>query len=174
MGMAANRDRAATGEARSDGRAFEKDCARTLAGQGWAVQFTAVSGDQGVDLIGRKGGVKVAFQCKDYAGQVGNSAVQQVLAGKQFIAADRAAVVAPQGYTTSARQLAARVGVLLLSPRDLLRADRLFGIRSTGNLKLLYKLDRQIKWQQFSADPLGFLRIAWRKASKRPNDMGAD
>lgn len=97
-----------------DGLALEHLCADRLRELGWEVQTTPVSGDQGVDLVARKGGYIAAVQCKNTAQPVGNGAVQEVFAGKTYYEAHVAAVVAPGGFTPGARQLADRVGVLLL------------------------------------------------------------
>jgi restriction system protein len=67
-----------------------------------------------VDLIAEQAGRKVVLQCKLYSAPVGNSAVQQVFAGKAFEDAYVAVVVSNSTYTRSAHDLAAKNGVLLL------------------------------------------------------------
>ena len=63
-----------------------------------------------------------------YAKAVGNRAVQEAFAAKSFVGAQFAAVVTNASYTTSARQLAASTGVLLLHFTDLARPSRHFGL----------------------------------------------
>ena len=105
------------------GHQFEHHCAEILRAQGWDAQVTQASGDQGVDVIARRGRTVLALQCKLWASPVGNAAVQEVLAGKHFIGANAAAVVSTAGYTEAARQLAARANVALLRLADLERID---------------------------------------------------
>jgi restriction system protein len=93
---------------------FEKFVAQNLEDGGWFVTFTSKTGDQGVDLIAERDGVRVAVQCKRSAKPVGNKAVQEVLAGKEFSEASEACVISNQTYTKAARQLAASTGVKLL------------------------------------------------------------
>lgn len=106
--------------------ALEQHCAALLNEGGWKAKTTVATGDQGVDVIARKGAVTLVLQCKLYSKPVGNKAVQEIIAGRHFAGATHAAVVSNQTYTPSARALAARTGVLLLEPADLKRADRLF------------------------------------------------
>lgn len=99
---------------------YEELCGETLKSAGWEVQFTKTTGDQGVDLLAKKDGVTAAIQCKRFAKQVGNKAVQEVIAGKSFYNADKAVVVAPNGFTPSAQDLAAASDVVL-TDHNLLR-----------------------------------------------------
>lgn len=102
----------------NNGLAFERQIGAILAGLGYSVTFTPASGDQGVDLIAERGGVRLAIQCKDYRAPAGNDAVQQAYAGAAFYNAARAVVVAPNGFTTAAKQLAASLGVECLHPSE--------------------------------------------------------
>ena len=51
---------------------------------GFSVRTTKASGDQGVDLIVKGRGRRIAVQTKGYEGSVGNKAVQEVYAGMKF------------------------------------------------------------------------------------------
>jgi len=102
----------------SDGLTYERRVGALLTNAGFDVRFTPASGDQGVDLLAERGGERVAIQCKHYAAAAGNDAVQQVYAGARFYGAQRAAVVAPNGYTVAARQLAESLGVVCLHHDD--------------------------------------------------------
>ena len=104
---------------------FESTCAEKLESCGWKAQLTKASGDQGVDIIATKARKKVAAQCKLYSKPVGNKAVQEALAGKEFIGADFACVITNSSFTRSARELAATANVLLLHPDDLDNLDSL-------------------------------------------------
>lgn len=106
--------------------AYERYCAEVLRYAGWQAHTTSTTGDQGIDVLANKQGVRVVIQCKLYSNPVGNSAVQQALAGRAFVNAHLAVVVSNAAYTRSARVLAQRTGVHLLHHRDLAHADRLF------------------------------------------------
>lgn len=99
--------------------AFEHHCAELLRNDGWDARVTQASGDQGIDVIATRGNVKAVFQCKKYAQPVGNGAVQEIVAGKQFEQADIAAVVSNATFTPSAKQLAGTTGVHLLHYSEL-------------------------------------------------------
>ena len=86
---------------------------------GWHVECTPKTGDQGVDLIASSGSIRLCVQCKRYSKAVGNSAVQQVVAGKIHYKGTLGAVVTNAGFTSSAQELAKSTGVLLLSTEEL-------------------------------------------------------
>lgn len=90
-----------------------------LKDQGWDVSVTPASGDQGADVIAKRGPEIVVIQCKFYAGAVGNKAVQEVAAARVHYGATQAAVVSKSGFTASARQLAATNDVALLHHDEL-------------------------------------------------------
>lgn len=79
------------------------------------VSRTPKTGDQGADLIVVKNGIKTAVQCKYYSKSVGNKAVQEVIAGKNFYQCDKAMVVSNAVFTKSARQLAYNSDVDLMN-----------------------------------------------------------
>ena len=99
--------------------AFEKRCAEILRMAGWSAATTKASGDQGIDVLARRDGQTLVLQCKLYSSTVGNKAVQQVIAGRAFVAARHAAVVSNAKFSPSARELATRTGVLLLHCSEL-------------------------------------------------------
>ena len=103
----------------TDPYVYELSCAKELEFSGRTAKALPIGADQGIDVRASKNGINVVLQCKLYSSAVGNKAVQEILAGQQFEKADIAAVVAPKGYTKSARELASSTGVLLLSHSDL-------------------------------------------------------
>lgn len=107
------------------GQDYELFCKAELLNSDWIVQTTPHTGDQGVDLVAEKDGVRVAIQCKFYSSPIGNAAVQQVIAGKLFYHATHAAVVSNTTYTAAAQQLAARSNVLLLQHDQLANLSQL-------------------------------------------------
>lgn len=104
---------------------FEHYCACVLREWKWDARVTQFSGDQGVDIVADKRGMRIVVQCKKYAKPVGNRAVQEIVAGIAHQNAQRGVVVTTNGYTPSALKLAASNQVLLLHHTDLPRIDRL-------------------------------------------------
>ncbi len=98
---------------------YERMCADILTADGWHARITKASGDQGVDVVADRNGVRIVLQCKLYSSPVGNSAVQEVFAGKVHEEAQYAAVVTNAGYTVGARQIANKTQVALLHHDDL-------------------------------------------------------
>jgi hypothetical protein len=93
------------------------------------INKTPTSGDQGADIILCIKNKKIAIQAKYYTGSVGNSAVQEVYAASQFYEADECMVVCNSTYTTSARILASKTGVILCHTDDFLPViNELIGI----------------------------------------------
>ncbi len=96
------------------GEHYETLCRNLLQAQGWRVDTTPVTGDQGADLIAEADGCRIVIQCKFYSRPVGNKAVQEAHAALGFHAGDRAAVVSNASFTRAAQELARATGVLLL------------------------------------------------------------
>ena len=109
----------------SDGSGFEHACLLVLHDTGWSAALTPPTGDQGVDILAKKNDISVAIQCKNYRTLVGNSAVQEIHAGKAFYEADIGVVVSLSGYTPSATQLAKKLYILLLDQASLERLEDL-------------------------------------------------
>ena len=99
---------------------YEAYVANSLKDSGWETRLTKASGDQGVDVLASKNGIRVVIQCKLYGSSVGNAAVQEIIAGREFEKADYAVVISNASYTKSARQLAATANVLLLHHDELM------------------------------------------------------
>lgn len=97
-----------------DGHDFEYWCADLLRKLGYNhVDVTRGSGDQGVDVLAQKDGLKYAIQCKCYTSNLGNTPVQEVVAGKNFYHCHVAAVMTNRYFTSSAKELAEANEVLL-------------------------------------------------------------
>lgn len=110
---------------------FEAFCADQLRSNGWDAKLTAASGDQGVDVIAEKAGMRVVLQCKLYSGAVGNGAIQEIVAGKAYERAHHCAVVTNNRYTPAAEQLASANGVFLLHYSELAKLESLIRQEST-------------------------------------------
>ena len=114
-----------------DGHAFEEWCAALLRKNGfYSVKVTPGSGDQGVDITASKDGLTYAVQCKRYASDLGNTPIQEVVAGKAFYHCNIAAVMTNQHFTSGAKELAKVNGVLLWD------RETIVAILKSGNLSL--------------------------------------
>jgi len=98
---------------RMSGAEFERYMAHVYKALDYNVTILGGSGDQGVDLLLRKGHASVAVQCKNHKRPVGNRPVQEVFAGKQHYRTNQAWVVAPAGFTKGAFTLSRTTGVRL-------------------------------------------------------------
>ena len=97
-----------------EGHEFEYFCADLLRRHGFVnVSVTPGSGDQGVDVLAEKEGVKYAVQCKKYASPLSNTPVQEVNAGKMFYRCHVGVVMTNSTFTPGAIELAEATGVLL-------------------------------------------------------------
>ena len=112
-------------------REFEHYCAAVLREMKWKARVTQASGDQGVDIVAEKRGMRIVIQCKKYSKPVGNRAVQEIVAAIAHEGARRGVVVATADYTPAAVKLAASNQVLLLHHADLRRIDRLLARSAT-------------------------------------------
>lgn len=103
-----------------EGHEFEHFCADLLSKNGYKnVEVTRGSGDQGIDIIAYKDGIKYGIQCKCYTADIGNKAVQEAFSGKAYYNCHVAAVLTNRYFTKSARELANSNNVLLWN-RDIL------------------------------------------------------
>lgn len=80
---------------------------------GYATEITKSSGDQGIDIIAKKGNAVVAIQTKCYSKPVGNHAIMEAVAGAKYYNATKTMVVTNNGFTKSARDLAQANNVVL-------------------------------------------------------------
>lgn len=96
-----------------DGAGFEVFVADLFGAMGHQTLLCGGTGDQGVDIVVNPRGKRVAVQCKNHSGPVGNKPVQEVYAGARHHRCVEAWVVAPAGYTRGALALAKSTGVSL-------------------------------------------------------------
>lgn len=75
------------------------------------------------ELIVIKNDVRIAVQCKYYSKPVGNKAVQEVIAGKDYYNCDYTCVVSNNSFTPAARKIANVSHVLLVNDNQI--ADKL-------------------------------------------------
>lgn len=97
-----------------EGHDFEYFCADLLRLNGFIeVNVTKGSGDQGVDILAIKDGIKYAIQCKNYTSALGNTPVQEINAGRTFYNCHVGVVMTNSTFTPGAKALAQATGVLL-------------------------------------------------------------
>jgi HJR/Mrr/RecB family endonuclease len=102
------------------GAEFERFMAKVFRQQGYEVEETPLSGDQGVDLIlPDLDGKRVVVQLKRWTGPVGNKAVQATFAGMAHYGADEGWIITTSTFTKSARALAKSTRVRLIDGREL-------------------------------------------------------
>ena len=75
--------------------------------------MTKKSGDQGIDIIAYKDGLKYGIQCKYYKGSVPNKAVQEAYSGSKYYNCNVAMVMTTGQFTKQAIELARALGVKL-------------------------------------------------------------
>ncbi len=113
QGVGASIDDVVTGED------YEHFCRAIVEKAGWTVRTTPRSGDQGLDLVCEYRDVRLGLQCKFYTQPVGNSAVQEVVAGVGYYQAALGAVVTNSTFTLRAQQLAQANNIRLLHHDEL-------------------------------------------------------
>ena len=96
-----------------DGIAFEQYCKKLLLGTGefigGFISETSTTRDFGADLVVHCfDGTIIVVQCKRISNNANIAAIQEVIGAKNFIEADRAAVMTNRDFTRSARELADR------------------------------------------------------------------
>jgi HJR/Mrr/RecB family endonuclease len=96
-----------------DGKEFEEFIALLFSKLGYLTEVTKSSGDQGIDIIAEKNGKKIGIQAKCYSHSVTNTAVQEVVAGKNHYNLDKVIVVTNNYFTKSAIELAESNNVVL-------------------------------------------------------------
>ena len=113
-GMVPGEDNTPAPPQQMDGHQFEQYCADLLAKNGYAnVEVTKASGDFGIDVLAEKDGVTYAIQCKYYTDKVGNHAVQEAFAGKEYYDRMVAVVMTNSTFAAAAVETAKETHVLL-------------------------------------------------------------
>lgn len=95
------------------GSEFEGFVSIMLQKMGYSTGITPHSGDQGIDIIAERNGLRIGIQAKCYSGKVANSAIQEVVAGLRYYSLSKAIVITNSEFTSSAKKLAAANDVVL-------------------------------------------------------------
>ena len=120
-----------------DGYEFEEYAASYLRHKHYKnVTVTKASRDFGVDITAKKHHTTYAIQCKLYQGKVGNSAIQEAVAGKTYYGCDEAMVITNSYFYPGAQELA-RVNDVILLDGDALKVNPIKLRRSLKCLQFL-------------------------------------
>ena len=111
-------------DVRSGGE-FEEYLTTLFQALGYHAENTKISGDQGVDVLVSKNGKKYGIQAKYYSQPVGNFAVQEILAGREYFKLSKGIVVTNATYTASAKDLAEKTQIRLIDGDELQQLIRL-------------------------------------------------
>lgn len=108
---------------RLTGIEFEMFLKELFEEKGYKVSMTPQSSDQGVDLILEKQNVKIAVQAKRFSQsiRVGNSAVQEVYAGKKYYDCSDGWIISTSTYSKQAIELATKVRIVLIDRKKLIQ-----------------------------------------------------
>ena len=98
---------------------FEWYCAWLYQKEGYAVEDTKTSGDEGIDLLLKKGGKKVVVQCKRYSGNVGQPVVRDLYGAMFHVAATEAHLCTTGRISRQAEQWAAGKPIELIDGNDM-------------------------------------------------------
>lgn len=101
------------------GLGYEDECIGLFRESGWTALDTPKSGDAGADIIATKRGLKVAVQCKNWSGNVGTTAIQEVVSAKGYYDADFAVVLTETNITRQAEMVAEKLKVIVVRKSDI-------------------------------------------------------
>lgn len=102
-----------------DGYLFEDYLGKLFKEFGYEVEQTPYSGDYGADLIISDHTKRIVIQAKNYSSNVGNSAIQEVIAAEAHYGCDKAMAITNSYYTKSAEELSKTTGVILIDRNNL-------------------------------------------------------
>ncbi|MDI9477036.1 MAG: restriction endonuclease [Natronincolaceae bacterium] len=103
-----------------DGYEFEYFIGLLFTKMGYMVETTKGSGDQGMDIIVEKKGIRIGIQTKCYSNKVTNKAVQEVFASLNHYNCNKGMVITNNYFTDSALELAQSNNIVLWD-RDILK-----------------------------------------------------
>lgn len=106
---------------RMDGVEFENLLKAHFEKVGYKVKTTPKSNDYGADLILLKDGMKIVVQAKRYKNSVGIAAIQQAYASMGYYKAQKCMVITNSYFTSSAKKLAEKNGVILWNRDTLIK-----------------------------------------------------
>ena len=136
-----------------EGHTFEYFCAELLKANGYEkVEVTPGSGDQGIDVIARKDGIKYGIQCKCYSSDIGNKAVQEAYSGKEFYNCHIGAVLTNRSFTAAAINLAKKNRILLWDRQKLVEMMKMADVLLSESDKAKYDYQRQVEQEKLARE----------------------
>ena len=101
------------------GTQFELYLVNLFKDLGYKAKHNGKSGDQGADLILKKGDYVYAVQAKYYTGKLSNTPVQEITGALKFYNANQGVVITNSEFTPGAEDLAKANNVILIDGKDL-------------------------------------------------------
>ena len=101
------------------GTQFELYLVNLFKDLGYRAKHNGKAGDQGADLILKKGDYVYAVQAKYYTGKLSNTPVQEIAGALKFYNANQGVVVTNSEFTPGAEELAKANNVILIDGKDL-------------------------------------------------------
>ncbi|KUK49930.1 MAG: Restriction endonuclease [Parcubacteria bacterium 33_209] len=105
------------------GKEFELLLVRLFESMGYIVEHCGKIGDQGGDLIINKGQERILIQAKRYSGSIGNKAVQEAVAAKNYYDCNRSVLIGSSDFTSEAIELAKFNNVRLIGKKRITRIN---------------------------------------------------
>ncbi len=99
---------------------FERYCGWLYELDGYKAHMTATSGDEGIDLLLKKGRETTVVQCKRYSGTVGQPTVRDLYGTQLHTKAKNSVLVTTGRISTSAESWAANKPIELIDGNDLM------------------------------------------------------
>ena len=114
------------------GAEFEEYIADLFSILGYAAKNVPLTKDQGIDVLVHRSGMRYGIQAKYYSQSVGNAAVQQAIAGREYYKLDKGVVVTNSTFTPAAVALAKKTNIRLIDGTEL---NKLIKKAKTGHVK---------------------------------------
>ena len=106
---------------------FERELASLSRAMGYRVESTPVSGDQGIDLILRRGGKTTVVQCKAHKSPAGPSVARELFGSMVHYGADDAILACTGGFTKGVEEFVQGKPIRLISAPHLVRLAEQYG-----------------------------------------------
>ena len=146
-----------SGSYQPTGYDYEHYLAYELKKVGYNAYVTRASGDFGTDVVvDINKYFRIIFQCKYYSEKVGNSAVQEICAAKEYYDAQLCVVITNQSYTDAAVKLAVVNKILLISNFDI-GDDVLRVCYSLGLIPNKYIMETQLQLNDLECEKLDLI-----------------
>ena len=102
---------------------FENFIAELFEYLGYKIEFTPISGDNGIDVVARKGRYSIGIQTKLYYNHnVSNKAIQEAYSGKRYYKNDYAMAISNWQFSKPALNLAKELNVAVID-RNILKKN---------------------------------------------------